>query len=412
MKKTNLIAIAATLGTVGLVGVVPTSVGAVASSSTETQVQVKVAPIIDLSVEAADDQTTVVKMRGVPGNFVHNEALAKVTTNSRYGYYLYMESANNYTDLKLVGGSGSETSITSITANTLKNGFAGNKWGWFKNGTGTSVDATPFNPIPEKDNPVMLRGGVVSGVEDATTKVVEDPTTVTFGAKIGANLLSGTYANVMRFTAITKYNPSTLADAIYMQDMTPTICSNTTTPAANVAVDDIPMNILRDARDGKFYTVRKLADGNCWMTDNLDLSATVENEQSQVVARVLASTDSDVSANYTMPAATTGSYIFNTATAVDSGTSLGTICPAGWTLPTSTGDATVNGSIDKLSSTYASNLGLFGGAFGVGTWWTKTVADSSNGKTFGFDGSAISVTATAKTTDEPLRCYISGVTGD
>ncbi len=41
---------------------------------------------------------------------------------------------------------------------------------------------------------------------------------------------------------------------------------------------------LKDTRDNKYYTVRKLADGNCWMTDNLAYAK----------AGTLSPTDSDV----------------------------------------------------------------------------------------------------------------------
>ena len=47
-----------------------------------------------------------------------------------------------------------------------------------------------------------------------------------------------------------------------MQEMTSTIC-------ADAAENDTAQ--LTDTRDGKKYWVTKLADGNCWMTQNLDL---------------------------------------------------------------------------------------------------------------------------------------------
>ena len=47
-----------------------------------------------------------------------------------------------------------------------------------------------------------------------------------------------------------------------MQEMTPQIC-------ADAQENDTTM--LEDARDGKMYWVAKLADGNCWMTQNLEL---------------------------------------------------------------------------------------------------------------------------------------------
>ncbi len=63
-----------------------------------------------------------------------------------------------------------------------------------------------------------------------------------------------------------------------MQEMTPTICKAETTPTKDAvnttAVHSTSTNLvpearLKDTRDNKYYTVRKLADGNCWMTDNL-----------------------------------------------------------------------------------------------------------------------------------------------
>ena len=50
-----------------------------------------------------------------------------------------------------------------------------------------------------------------------------------------------------------------------MQEMTPQIC-------ADAQENDTTM--LEDARDGKMYWVAKLADGNCWMTQNLELDLT------------------------------------------------------------------------------------------------------------------------------------------
>ena len=49
-----------------------------------------------------------------------------------------------------------------------------------------------------------------------------------------------------------------------MQDMSSTICGAVT------FVDDESETTLIDSRDNKTYTVSKLKDGNCWMTQNLD----------------------------------------------------------------------------------------------------------------------------------------------
>ena len=66
-----------------------------------------------------------------------------------------------------------------------------------------------------------------------------------------------------------------------MQEMTPQICAD--------ALENDTVR-LQDARDGKYYWIAKLADGNCWMTQNLDL---------ELSGRTLIPTDSDVSASWT-----------------------------------------------------------------------------------------------------------------
>ncbi len=70
-----------------------------------------------------------------------------------------------------------------------------------------------------------------------------------------------------------------------MQEMTPALCSATTTPSTSATLSDtngshygdtgyVPEKVLTDARDNETYRIRKLADGNCWMTENLRLTLT------------------------------------------------------------------------------------------------------------------------------------------
>ena len=79
-----------------------------------------------------------------------------------------------------------------------------------------------------------------------------------------------------------------------MQEMTPEFCASVT--------DKAPGNTarLQDTRDDKYYWVAKLKDGNCWMTQNLDLDLTTGVE--------LTPEDSDVSANWDPGATTYDTY--------------------------------------------------------------------------------------------------------
>ena len=141
-----------------------------------------------------------------------------------------------------------------------------------------------------------------------------------------------------------------------MQEMTPQICAD--------ALENDTVQ-LQDTRDGKYYWVAKLADGNCWMTQNLDLDLST--------GTTLTPGNTDISSNWTPTVGTTTTisgynddtgksydagnqtyegtynasdpttahylvgnyYQWSAATAGYTGTSQSTqsICPKGWTLP-------------------------------------------------------------------------------
>ena len=152
-----------------------------------------------------------------------------------------------------------------------------------------------------------------------------------------------------------------------MQDMTPQVAASVATPttsatsavtdraAYNTLVDktsNVPQRTLYDIRDGETYRVRKLADGNVWMTENLRL----------VGSRTLTPSDSSISTDYILPASSTsgwctdrteacmdiqnvldtgntsyGVYYSWAAATAGTGPSFGyamsSICPKGWYLP-------------------------------------------------------------------------------
>ncbi len=74
-----------------------------------------------------------------------------------------------------------------------------------------------------------------------------------------------------------------MSDISTMQEMTPEFCASVTTNSPDNTAR------LRDTRDNKYYWVAKLADGNCWMTQNLDLNLS---------GRTLTPSNSDVSSNW------------------------------------------------------------------------------------------------------------------
>ena len=78
--------------------------------------------------------------------------------------------------------------------------------------------------------------------------------------------------------------PRKMSEISTMQEMTPEFCASVTTSSPGNTAR------LKDTRDGKYYWVAKLADGNCWMTQNLELDLNTVG--------TLTPSSSDVSANW------------------------------------------------------------------------------------------------------------------
>ena len=87
-----------------------------------------------------------------------------------------------------------------------------------------------------------------------------------------------------------------------MQQMTSDICEAAYTPSGTETI--VPTATLTDIRDNKTYTIAKLADGNCWMTQNLDLDLSTET--------TLTPENTNISADWTP----TSSTIYFTGTSV------------------------------------------------------------------------------------------------
>jgi uncharacterized protein (TIGR02145 family) len=259
----------------------------------------------------------------------------------------------------------------TVTAATM----AANTWGY-------SLDDTDFSKIPTLNNQATIKN------LDHNPSSSEKDTTVYIGAKISSALPSGTYNKSVKFSAIAHEIPETAFGGITMlQDMTPEAC-------AAASIGDIAT--LRDIRDGNTYTVKKLADGRCWMTENL-----------RIAGKTINSTDSDLPAGetYTIPASnisnfTTayntsaayvdptngGYYNFYTATAgwgtnsVTSGDSPKSICPKGWRMPTGSD----SGEYQVLYAAYGSNATNFRNALSIPLSGSFSYGSARNQESIGF----------------------------
>ena len=335
-----------------------------ADSTTKFEVEIK--PVLALAAPPELDFGNITPTNA--GTFTSKSVDALVATNATKGYELYFSSKDEATDMLNTNTAISDKITSSFTGTVTNTTMGKNNWGY-------SLNNTDFTAIPKKSGHKKLR--------NLTTKPTTDElkTTVHFGTKISTNLVAGNYEKSVLFTAVAHANPAkTLHSISKMQQMTPEICAATTTPNKTATTLDTdgshygdpnytPTKTLTDTRDNNTYTVSKLADGKCWMTQNL-----------RIIDKTITSDDSDVEDDYIIPASSLngfssydisnayidnnngGFYNWYTATAGTGTQSLSTrgqnttvsICPKGWRLPTG-GD---NGEFQAFYDNYNSSSAL------------------------------------------------------
>ncbi len=351
-----------------------------------------------VSVALSADQITMNSDAGVTGrnSFYSGDETLTVQTSNKKGFAIYLSTAEEKSVMQNVNASLTSDVIQPVQPGATKSTFNANSWGYALS-TSAITDSTPYNPVPaalETQTPVLKD----------TTGDQAKTYNLSFGTAIDNSLPAGQYRSTVIVSVIA--NPEVIAkelkDITYMQDMTTEICKNTPTPTtgSGTALGADYQKVLVDRRDNKQYRVAKLADGNCWMTENLRLSLT--NGQSLTaelsdLGDVTNLGGTTYNGNYTWNPHTTNTsvtsnsdyngieswnlaanvsyvsgggpsgdsgrlwyYQFNTATAgtgqyvtSDGGEAQGSICPKGWKLPLSksTNDSK-NGSFAKLLNAY------------------------------------------------------------
>ena len=232
------------------------------SSTASTNLNVNIQTAISVGLQQAVEMDITPKL---DGTFAKNAARMQVATNSANGYILTLSTSSDTNDL-INSNASLQDSIKPTASNTTEANFANNTWGYSLIKAGEMP--TVYNPVPTKDEAASL---TVTGDQVNPTHTTYD---LVFATKVDINLPAGSYSNSVIASAVA--NPitiSTLNQLTYMQDMTPEICSNTrgTDRSTTITPGHEVHRRLIDTRDGKSYWVAKLADNNCWMTQNLAL---------------------------------------------------------------------------------------------------------------------------------------------
>lgn len=370
----------------------PDDVTATEFPSFSTQINTRMATYVrsSIAVSMTNSAAIVDLVPTSTGSFAESSEVAlSVATNNTTGYGLYLSTGDNTSTLSLKNSQGETATIDPVSGFLTSDNYKEHLNSWGYNLQSTQPDIT--TPTTTGEYKALPKEGEEPVVE--TKKLSsEDSYTLKFATAISTNLPSGMYSNTVVASVVA--NPlevKSLTDITTMQEMTANICTISSEGETKKLID---------TRDNNEYQVTKLRDGNCWMTENLKLTAPDEPIEtgSEVKGRKLTSADSDISegrewimaptytevtkenttsddpnflATYTMEATTAKGYgtyyTFNSATAgtgqnvtangqndptvpYEKGNAPDSVCPKGWKLPLV--KAEDNGSFRKLFKAY------------------------------------------------------------
>ncbi len=257
------------------------------------------------------------------GTYSIKELAANGFTNSNAGFELYFSSSDNSTDMTHRSSSINDVISSNFTETNLGlTEIPMNSWGYRPKNTSNAII------IPPASNPSK-----VADYNTSTTSTDGSGTVLQIGVRVNNSIASGYYSKDVKFSMVT-HEP-----IIPIQDFD---CASLDTG------DEIRVT---DTRDSNQYMIAKLNDGRCWMTENLRLkNKTITNEDSDISAASYTvpdssgymSTDYYTESIYDPGNSSYGMYYNYYALSAgtvggesNSSVATKTICPKGWTVPTS-----------------------------------------------------------------------------
>lgn len=294
------------------------------SDSRGSRVDLNVGSVLSLSVNDTWETTATGTMSSISIN-------GTVTTNDQSGYTVIMSDKDS--DTNMVNTDYPSSVIPTISGVETNPGtMAENTWGYMR--VHMSGGSQVF-PIPPVTNPDTIQQYMHPGTYGFS---------IPLQYRISRYLPAGTYVDVLTITAYANgvdYVPRSV-DTSTISTMQDYDCSELSAGQTTY---------LKDTRDNSIYNIGKLADGKCWMRNNL-----------KIIDKTITSADSDVSSDFTIPSssltddwhemdaprayksstaaygtyynwytATAGTGLSTTAGGLDAPSS---VCPKGWKLPT------------------------------------------------------------------------------
>ena len=269
------------------------------STSNSYDTTVNIAP--NLSISATD--VSISDTPEASGSWLTGTSNVVVSTNNATGYKLYVSSSDSQVDL--VNSDSSSAKISNLPAETTESTFRSdsslmNHYGFTHDNNGSDpesgqITTGTYLPITDINNSRLIKA--------TEEKQNISTTNVTFATKVDRSIPAGEYANTITFTAIANPVTNTLKQAAEkagittMQGLTQDVCA-----AADIYQSGEEDLTLTDTRDNSTYQIRKLADGNCWMVNNLKLSAETLSAAGHSTTLTSSDTDLPSGTTFTVPA--------------------------------------------------------------------------------------------------------------
>ena len=288
------------------------------------------------------------------GTYVADVGKTTITTlcNDGNGYSIYANgySNNEEGNNKLINSEYPEYSINTGLATS------GLTSAWAMKLNNIPDDPSPTPPVIEQDynntyGIVPALWTKVAGRAAGTTDMDEGSSfTTTYSVYASSNQHAGTYVGQVKYVLT---HPAYPPAFLYMQDV-------------NKWKNELAMEEsvqATDARDGKKYWVTRLADGNIWMTQNLDLDLDP--------VKPLTSNDTDLT-DYSLTGAYMDGYDY------DANTGIITFTPERKTIDFQ--NTAVTGWVNSHTAPYSANKtdSTEAGHASLGNWYNWTAAIASN----------------------------------
>ncbi len=217
-----------------------------------------------------------------------------ISTNNVVGYTATASVGDaTHTTTSMVHDNGTNSFTSLATGANLATLTTDNTWG-YSTSTDGGTSWSNYSGLPIYTD---------TAKEIATTSVpTNDQLKFKINAKTSTSQAAGDYHNVINFSIVANVPPRTVEDAIEQTYANPPVdpeTHNYTIQSLNENVCDLveaigESTLLTDVRDHTNYHVAKLADGRCWMQDNLALDLLDADTKASMTSSNTNATDTSI----------------------------------------------------------------------------------------------------------------------